>query len=99
MFLPMRKLEPWVHELIDLAFAPDDRAKARRLLSKRQPWDRMGESCLRVSAIKVSRGRIKDLKKAIKQGKEDPRELYLAAGFASSNWDHEKWKPDWPTPS
>lgn len=99
MLLPKRKLQPWILELIDLAFAPSDRAKVRRLLSKRQPWDSWGIERLRVSAIKLSRGSIKELKKAIRLGKEDPRDLFVEADFAGDVWEHEKWEPEWPTPS
>jgi hypothetical protein len=46
----------------------------------------------RFAALKVSRGSVDELRKAVKLAKTDWRDLLLAAGFANSLDAHTRWK-------
>ncbi len=86
-------------------FSPSDREEARSLLinecGRNLP---MLEQCtpgelerFRFAALKISEGRLDDLKGAIALAKSDWRDLLVSAGFAKDIDAHESWRPGEPT--
>lgn len=90
------QLQPRVLELIDLAFAPEDREDARVILACIE-HERECER-VRIAAIRASEGSLTRLAEAADLARNDYRDLLMGSGFAHDIHAHKTWKPEWPTP-
>jgi len=96
------KLSRETQRRVDMMYSPEQREEVTRLLGEqcghnipgtRPDWDEVAFEQLRFSVLKVSRGDIEALKKAITLAKIDFRDVIIWAGFASSTGEHKKWLP------
>lgn len=83
---------------LQLVFAPEERAEARRMLVYEcgggiERWgdDPSAYDRLRFAAMKASFGRIEGLRRAIALAQTDWRDLFVEAGFAHDAREHERW--------
>lgn len=94
-------LSPATRQRLDMLFAPADRAAAERLLVEEcgnnlpflDKLDQFQLERFRFAAMKLSRGRVDTLRRAIESGKQDWRDLLMAAGFGEDENEHERWWP------
>lgn len=85
-----------------LVFAPADLATAQRLLVEEcgnnlpfcERLDAHQLERVRFAAIKLSGGRLDELRRAIALAKTDWRDLLMAAGFGQDIDAHERWLAD-----
>jgi hypothetical protein len=97
----MSRLSPGTQKRLDVLFLPADRERAARLLmeqcGRNLPFlkgaDEYDLERVRFAALKLSRGDIGELRRAIRLAKVDWRDLLLAAGFANDVEAHTRWYP------
>lgn len=85
-----------------MLFAPADRAVAELLLMEEcgnnlpflEKLDQFKLERFRFAAMKLSRGRVDDLRRAIESAKQHWRDMLMAAGFGEDENEHERWWPE-----
>jgi hypothetical protein len=96
------ELSPGTRRRLERLFAPNERATAALLLIREcganlpllEDRDAVGLERFRYAALKVSRGRLPELREAIRLAQVDWRDLLVAAGFAHDPLAHERWEPE-----
>lgn len=99
---PNRALSAETLRRIDLLFRPWQRQQVAALLSARcannlpflESLDARDLERYQFAALKLSKGTIEGLEKAIAVANTDWRDLLMAAGFGHSVKAHEKWLPE-----
>jgi hypothetical protein len=87
---------------IDLLLPPDQQEQVRHLLQEEcgsnlslpKQLDHAALDRFRFAALKLSDGNINALQSAVRLGKEDWRDLLVAAGFADDIHAHKAWVPE-----
>ena len=95
----MKELSEETWELVQKIFAPEQHQAVARLLTKEcgdhlpflAEFDSYQLERFRYAALKLSRGRLSDLQKAVAIANQDWRDLLVAAGFANSLDEHKRW--------
>ena len=94
-------LSPETRRRLDLLFAPDDRPAVEELLVNEcgnnlpllDKLDMFELERFRFAALKLSEGKLDQLRRAIQVAKEDWRDLLVAAGFGHDVTAHQRWMP------
>ena len=90
-------LRPETQRRVEMLFSPEDRQEASRMLREGFSVHFIGQDDflerLRFAALRVSRGDLERLRKAINRGNIDFRDLLTAAGFHWSTTGHKRWLP------
>ncbi len=92
-------LRPETQRRVDLLFSEEERAEATRLLAEECGYNIPGPNDadfverIRYAALKVSKGDLDRLRKAIEVAKVDFRDLLTKAGFAWTVTAHKRWMP------
>lgn len=85
--------------LVDTIFPLSDREVVSRLLAEQcetnlpflETQDAMGLERQRFAALKLSKGNLDDLRRAVELAKADWRDLLMAADFAHDVTAHKRW--------
>ena len=93
------RLSPRTKQLVEIIFKPEDAAEASQQLEDEcgnnlpscGSLDEYGMERVRFAAIKLSKGNIQKLSKAIDEARMDWRDLLMAAGFGYDVNAHEAW--------
>lgn len=96
------RLSPKTVEHINALFAPECREGVADLLSLQcgnnlpfcEESDEVQLERVRFAALKLSKGDLRELKKAVKLAQTDWRDLLMAAGFGNDVNAHKKWSQD-----
>jgi len=99
--LHMLPITESTRERLEALFAPEDRAEAERLLAEEcsgnLPFceDATPESAerIRYAVLKLSRGSLDELRRAIAEAQMDWRDVLMAAGFGCEVEAHLRWHP------
>jgi hypothetical protein len=94
-------LSPDTRQRLNVVFATSNRARAERLLVNEcgnnlpfcQDFDPDQLERIRYAAMKLSRGTLDGLRKAIALAKLDWRDLLMSAGFGYDVTEHQRWRP------
>ena len=92
-------MTPLVSARVDDLFAAAERDEATALLERDcgagvpLVADERTLERIRVACVKLSGGRLDELRAAIAQANVDWRDLLVAAGFAHDPLAHERWRP------
>lgn len=86
---------------IEALFPPELREQVRELLSRQcgsnlsfcENRDEFQLERVRFAALKLSKGNLRELQKAVKLAQTDWRDVLMAAGFAHDLNAHKKWSP------
>lgn len=93
------KLSPLTRQLVEKIFAPREQAEASRRLIDQcgdnlplcKDRDEFQMERIRFAALKISRGNLDDLQKAIDLAKIDWRDELMEAGFGERLDAHQRW--------
>ena len=88
-------------ERLQLLFAPEDQPEARNLLvhecGENLPFCEgatpSSSERIRFAVLKLSDGRLRELRRAIELARTDWRDALVAAGFGDDTTAHSKWWP------
>ena len=95
------RLSPRTVEHSDGLFQLDSREEAAELLMHQsgnnlpfcERYDEFHLERIPFAALKLSRGKLEDLRKAVKLAQKDWRDLLVAAGFGHDVSAHKSWSP------